>query len=189
MLRYISWSLSINDFKANPYCLLSLSASSSDIPSTNSISFLIVSPPSGIVFVYTNLLPSKTPISMFPAPISNSIMLSFNSFLSNTRFLSARVIGTIPSNSTPAFFKIEFIFFIYSLSTNIICACIVKLELRQPTGSCTSSPLSNIKLSVTISIIALPSGISISLICIILVLTSFTDIPAYLSFTSFIILF
>ena len=51
VFKIISLSLSINDFKANPYCLLSLSASSSDILSTSAISFVILSPPRGIVFV------------------------------------------------------------------------------------------------------------------------------------------
>ena len=55
VFKIISLSLSINDFKANPYCLLSLSASSSDILSTSAISFVILSPPRGIEFVYKNV--------------------------------------------------------------------------------------------------------------------------------------
>ena len=57
VFKIISLSLSINDFKANPYCLLSLSASSSDILSTSAISFVILSPPRGIEFVYKNVVP------------------------------------------------------------------------------------------------------------------------------------
>ena len=51
VFRIISLSLSINDFKANPYCLFSLSASSCEIFSTKAMSFVILSPPTGIEFV------------------------------------------------------------------------------------------------------------------------------------------
>ena len=47
----ISVSLSIKDLKASPYCFFSLSASSSDMLNTIAMSFVIVSPPNGIVFV------------------------------------------------------------------------------------------------------------------------------------------
>ena len=80
--------------------------------STRAISFEILSPPSGIVFVYTYEEPSKTPISVFPAPISNTITLSFNSLTSNIKFLSARVTGTNPLMSNPTFLNIETNFFI-----------------------------------------------------------------------------
>ena len=106
VFKIISLSLSIKDFKASPYCLFSLSASSSDILRTTAISLVILSPPTGIEFVYTKLEPSNTPISVFPAPISNNIILSCNSLLSRTKFLSANVVGTIPSISNPAFLKI-----------------------------------------------------------------------------------
>ena len=61
----------------------------------------------GAKFVYENDNPSNTPISVFPAPISNNITLSFNSFPSRTKVLSASVIGTNPSMSMSAFLKID----------------------------------------------------------------------------------
>ena len=70
------------------------------------MSFVILSPPSGIVFVYLKAVPSNTPISVFPAPISIIITLSFNSLLSNIKFLSASVTGIIPSMSISAFLHI-----------------------------------------------------------------------------------
>ena len=57
-------------------------------------------------FVYKNVDPSNTPISVFSAPTSIISILSCNSFLSNIRFLSASVSGTIPSISSPAFLNI-----------------------------------------------------------------------------------
>ena len=48
------------------------------------MSLVMLSPPKGIVFVYTKFEPLNIPISVFPAPISSIITLSFNSFLSNT---------------------------------------------------------------------------------------------------------
>ena len=79
--------------------------------------------------------------------------------------------------------------FIYSFSARIICAVNVKWPLNFPTGSSTALPSSNINLSGTISISTLSSGISISLTCIIAEATSFTEMPASLSFASFTILF
>ena len=58
-----------------------------------------------------------------------------------------------------------------------------------PTGSATIFPLSSIISDGTISIIVFPSGISISLACTIALWTSFNDIPANLSFSSFNMLF
>ena len=136
-----------------------------------------------------NVSPSNTPISTLPAPISKSIMLSCNSFLSNIRFLWASVVGTIPSISNPAFLNIELNFLTYSLSANIICALIVKLELKLPTGSATTVPLSNVILSRTISTKTSPSGTSMSFICAIAPCTSFVVIPANLSLASLEILF
>ena len=185
----ISLSLSIKDFKANPYCFFSLSASSSEIFNTNAISFVILFPPSGIVLVYKYEEPSNTPISVLPAPISSIITLSCNSLLSKIRFLCANVVGTKPSTSIPAFLNIDDICLTYSLSANIIWAFKVKLELKLPTGSSVVFPVSKINLSGTISIETFPSGISISLTCIIAVCTSLNDIPEYLSLASFVILF
>ena len=70
VFNIISLSLSMNDFNARPYCLFNLSASSSVIFKTTAISFVILSPPTGIEFVYKNDEPSNTPKSVFPAPIS-----------------------------------------------------------------------------------------------------------------------
>ena len=67
------------------------------------MSLVMLSPPNGIVFVYSNAAPSNTPISVFPAPMSIIITLSFNSLVSSIKFLSANVIGIIPSISIPAF--------------------------------------------------------------------------------------
>ena len=44
--------------------------------------------------------PLKIPISVFPAPMSKIITLSFNSCVSNTRFLSAKTDGTTPSTES-----------------------------------------------------------------------------------------
>jgi len=157
--------------------------------STTAMSLVILSPPTGIEFVYINEFPSNTPISVFPAPMSNNIILSCISFLSNIRFLSANVIGTIPSISSPAFLNIDVSCLTKSFSANITCASIVKLALKFPTGSATTVPFSNVILSGTMSINVFPSGISISFTWIIAFCTSLTDIPEYLSFTSFVMLF
>ena len=74
--------------------------------------------------------------------MSNSITLSYNSFLSRTRFLSANVIGIIPSISIPAFLKILDNCRMYSFSANITCALTVNDDARLPTGSDTTFPLS-----------------------------------------------
>ena len=147
------------------------------------------SPPTGIELVYTYVEPSNTPTSVFSAPTSIIAILSCNSFLSNIKFLSAKVVGTIPSISNPAFLNMLFNCLTYSLSANIICALIVKLELKFPTGSVTTVPLSNITLSGTMSIKVFPSGISISFTCIIAFCTSLIEIPAYLSLASLVMLF
>ena len=112
--------------------------------------------------MYINEFPSNTPISVFPAPMSNNIILSCISFLSNIKFLSANVIGTIPSISSPAFLNIDVSCLTKSFSANITCASIVKLALKFPTGSATTVPFSNVILSGTMSINVFPSGISIS---------------------------
>ena len=54
VFKTTSLSLSIKDLSASPYCLFNLSASSSDIFNTTPISFVLLSPPKGIVFVYKN---------------------------------------------------------------------------------------------------------------------------------------
>ena len=77
----------------------------------------------------------------------------------------------------------------YSLSAKTICAFNVNELLKFPIGSSVIFPLSKINLSGTMSIKDWFSGISISLTCIKANCTSFDDIPAYLSFTSFVILF
>ena len=128
-------------------------------------------------------------MSVFSAPTSIIAILSCNSFLSNIKFLSASVVGTIPSISSPAFLNILFSCLTYSLSAKMICALIVNLELKLPTGSVTIVPLSSITLSGTMSISVLFSGISMSFTCIMAFCTSLIDIPAYLSFASFVILF
>ena len=153
------------------------------------MSFVILSPPKGIVFVYMNAFPSNTPISVFPAPISNSITLSSNSLVSNIRFLSANAVGTIPSISIPTRLNMVDNCLTYSLSAKIICAFNVKFELKFPTGSVTTFPLSSTICDGTMSIIVFPSGISMSLACIIALWTSFNAIPANLSFNSFTMLF
>ena len=181
--------MSIYDFIAKPYCFFNLSASSTEIFKTSAISFVILSPPNGIVFVYINSVPSKTPISVFPAPMSRIIILSFSSFVSSTTFFSASVIGTIPSISKSAFLKILCICLIYSLFARTICAFNVNDAQKLPIGSEIVFPSSNMNFSATISIIVLFSGTSISFACIIADDTSFADIPAYLSFTSFVTLF
>ena len=112
VFNIISLSLSINDFRAKPYCLFSFSASCSEMLKTKAISCVMLFPPNGIVFVYLNSSPSNTPMSVFSAPTSNNITLSYNSFLSNTRFLSASVTGIIPSISTPALLNMLVIFLI-----------------------------------------------------------------------------
>jgi len=128
-------------------------------------------------------------MSVFPAPISNIITLSVNSFLSSTSPLSESTFGTIPSISIPAFLRTLVNCFTYSLSANITCPFTVNDELRLPTGSSIILPLSNINWFAIISIKTWFSGISISLTCIIADVTSLVDIPAYLSFASFTILF
>ena len=148
-----------------------------------------MSPPTGIEFVYIKVCPSNTPISIFPAPMSSNIILSWSSFVSKTKFLSANVVGTIPSISNPAFLNIDVNFLTYSLWAKIICAFIVKLELILPTGSVTTVPFSNTILSNTISTKACDSGTSMSFIWLIAPWTSFIDIPEYLSFTSLTMLF
>ena len=185
----ISLSLSIKDFRASPYCFFNFSASSSEMFNTKAISLVILSPPSGMVLVYTKLEPSNTPISVFPAPISNNITLSFSSLVSSTKLLCARVTGTNPSISKSTFLKIEAICLIYSLPAKITCAFNVKLPLKFPIGSVTTFPFSRINWFSTISIICLPSGTSISFTCIMLEVTSFAEIPAYLSLASFNTLF
>ena len=79
----------------------------------------MLSPPNGIVFVYSNAEPSNIPISVFPAPMSIIITLSFSSFVSNIKLRSANVIGIIPSMSISAFLHILDSCFMYSLSPNI----------------------------------------------------------------------
>lgn len=95
----------------------------------------------------------------------------------------------MPSISKPAFLKILQSSFTYSLSAKITCAFKVKLELKLPTGSSFMSPLSKTNFPGTISINVLSSGISMSFTWIIAEVTSFVDIPAYLSFVSFTIVF
>lgn len=83
------------------------------------MSFVMLSPPNGIVFVYIKSLPSNTPSSVFPAPISINKTLSVNSLASNIRFLSAKLTGINPSISMSIFLNMLAIFLIYSLSANI----------------------------------------------------------------------
>ena len=189
VFKMISLSLSINDFRANPYCLFNLSASSSEMFNTTAISLVMLSPPSGMVFVYIKDSPSNTPISVFPAPISNTITLSCNSFTSKIKFLSAKVFGTIPSVSSPAFLRTVEICLVYSLSAKMICAFKVNSDDKFPTGSLVLVPSFKINSFGTISIIVFPSGTSMSLTCIMACPTSRTEIPAYLSFNSFVTLF
>ena len=177
------------DLIAKPYCLFNFSASSSEILNTICMSLVMLSPPRGIVFVYSKAAPSNIPISVFPAPMSIIITLSFNSLLSSIKFLSASVIGIIPSISNPAFLQILDNCLMYSLSPNITCAFKENVDTKFPTGSSTARPSSKTNLSVTISIILFPSGTSISFTCKSADDTSLVDIPAYLSFIVFVTLF
>ena len=52
--------------------------------------------------------------------MSSNIILSWSSFVSKTKFLSANVVGTIPSISNPAFLNIDVNFLTYSLWAKII---------------------------------------------------------------------
>ena len=115
--------------------------------------------------------------------------MSVNSLASNIRFLSAKLTGINPSISMSIFLNMLAIFLIYSLSANITWAFNVNDALKLPIGSCTIFPLSKINSSSTISISCMPSGIVISLTCMIEDDTSFAEIPAYLSFASLVIVF
>ena len=91
--------------------------------------------------------------------------------------------------SSPAFLRTVEICLVYSLSAKMICAFKVNSDDKFPTGSLVLVPSFKINSFGTISIIVFPSGTSMSLTCIMACPTSRTEIPAYLSFNSFVTLF